>query len=95
MSHFIPVDSTVRPSMLGLEQPQQTGPSTQQPTQGPQGVHPGHIAQLQQQGRQVTGQLPLRSLGPSMSTSARALQQATQQWQRTLPPRGTCPKPSA
>jgi hypothetical protein len=30
-----------------------------------------------------------------MSTSARALQQATQQWQRTLPPRGTCPKPSA
>lgn len=92
MSHFIPVDSTVRPSTQGLEQPPQTGPSTQRPTQGPQGIHPGHIAQLQQQGRQVTGQQPLRSLGPSMSTSTRALQQATQQWQRTLPPRGGMPK---
>jgi hypothetical protein len=34
----------------------------------------------------------LQSLGPTISTSTQALQQATAQWQRTLPPQDSMPK---
>ncbi len=83
----------IRPTAQGLEHlPQQTGQTAPQTAQVPQGVQPAHIAQAQQQGRQVTGQQPLQSLGPVISTSTQALQRATAQWQRTLPPQGGMPK---
>lgn len=91
MSHIV-VGSQPQPISQGIDQPQPTGQGVQQTGQAPQGVQPAHIAQVQQQGRQVTGQQPLQSLGPSISTSTRALQQATAQWQRTLPPQGSMPK---
>lgn len=73
-------------------QPLRTDQGIQQTGQAPQGLQPAHIAQVQQQGRQVTGQQPLQSLGPVISTSTQALQRATAQWQRTLPPQGNIPK---
>ncbi|MDY0239227.1 MAG: hypothetical protein RBR31_01360, partial [Bacteroidales bacterium] len=75
-----------------LDQLQEPNQDALQVGHVPQGVQPAQIAQIQQQGRQVTGQQPLKSLGPTISTSAQALQQATAQWQRTLPPQGSMPK---
>lgn len=91
MSHFV-VGSQPQPINQGLDQIPQPGQGVPQTTHAPQGVQPAQIAQIQQQGRQVTGQQPLRSLGPTISTSTQALQQATAQWQRTLPPQGSMPK---
>jgi hypothetical protein len=56
------------------------------------GVNPGQIGALQQQGRQVTGQVPLGSLGPMVGTTQQALTQALDQWESTAPPRSLMPK---
>jgi len=91
MSHFV-VGSQTQPINQGLDQLQQPGQGVPQTAHAPQGVQPAQIAQIQQQGRQVIGQQSLQSLGPTISTSTQALQQATAQWQRTLPPQGSMPK---
>ncbi|NCC04244.1 MAG: hypothetical protein EOM37_09445 [Proteobacteria bacterium] len=91
MSHFV-VGPQTQPINQGLDQLQQPGQGVPQAAHAPQGVQPAQIAQIQQQGRQVTGQQPLRSLGPTISTSTQTLQRATAQWQRTLPPQGSMPK---
>lgn len=91
MSHFV-VGSQTQPINQGLDQLQQANQGAPQIAQPAEGVQPAHIAQIQQQGRQVIGQQSLKSLGPTISTSTQALQQATAQWQRTLPPQGSMPK---
>lgn len=91
MSHFV-VGPQTPPINQGLDQLQQPEQGVPQTAHAPQGVQPAQIAQIQQQGRQVIGQQSLQSLGPTISTSTQALQQATAQWQRTLPPQGSMPK---